>query len=267
MLTKAFILVLVMLIGLALGFETARYAHTGSVGGTSTGMVNIHLAVFAGVLLTGLWVSRAWLARQWTRFTVWLELTLDGLFDFNSLDVGDGLGSVNVGTSSALSESVRGRRLMKFYDLRFGAGSAGELRREMDALHRNPDGSLNWQASNAAIIASMERRLARVPPSGAPDYKASAQDALEDAAKTTCSGCGDRGHWSPDCPAARPPPSREGRQPDGSYVIEVGPNETHEDVGRRHPDVLFIHRESGDVLCKRGGTGAVIIRPKGAKEQ
>lgn len=255
MLTKVLTLVLVMLIGLALGLETTRYVH--GAGDASTGMVNIHLVVFTGVLLTVLWVSRAWLARQWTRFTVWLELTLDGLLDFNSLNVGDGLGSVGVSTSSALSEFVR---LMKLYDLRFGAGSAGELRREMDALHRHTDGSLNWQASNAAIIASMERRLAEVPSPCTPDYEACAQDALDDAAKTTYTGCGDRGHWWPDCPAARPP-SREGRQPDGNYVIEVGANETHEDVVRRHPDVLFIHQES-DILCKRGGPGAVIVRRK-----
>lgn len=202
MLTKAFTLVLVMLIGLALGFETAHMVHGQS---STTGLVNIHLAVFAGVLLAVLWVSRTWLARQWTRFTVWLELTLDGLFDFNSLNVGDGLGSVSGSTSSALSESVRGLRLMKLYDLRFGAVSAGELRRKMDALHRHPDGSLNWQASNAAIIASMERRLAGVPLPGTPDCEACAQDALDDAAKTTCSGCGKRGHWSPDCPGARTP--------------------------------------------------------------
>ena len=258
MLTKALILVIVMLIGLALGFETACMVHGQP---STTGMVNIHLVVFAGVLLTGLWVSRTWLARQWTRFTVWLELTLDGLFDFNSLDVGDGLGSVSVsvGTSSALSKSVRGRRLMKLYDLRFGAGSAGELRREIDTLHRHPDGSLNWQASNAAIIASMERRLAEVPSPGTPDYKACAQDALDDASKTICAGCGDRGHWSPDYPAARPPLQREGRQPDGSYVIEVGLNETHEDVVRRHPEALFIQ---GDVLFKQVGSGPLIVRRK-----
>lgn len=59
----------------------------------------------------------------------------------------------------------------------------------------------------------------------------------------------------------RTPPQREGRQPDGNYVIEVGANETHEDVVRRHPDVLFIHQES-DILCKRGGPGAVIVRRK-----
>ena len=140
MLTKVLALVLVVLIGLALGIETARYVH--SAGGASTGVVNIHHAVFAGVLLAVLWLSRAWLARQWTRFSVWFELTLDEL-------------------------------------------------------------------SNAAIIASMERRLAEVPSPGTPDYEACAQDALDDAAKTTCTGCGDRGHWWPDCPAARPPPSRE----------------------------------------------------------
>ena len=105
MLTKVLALVLVVLIGLALGIETARYVH--GAGDASTGMVNIHLVVFTGVLLTVLWVSRAWLARQWTRFTVWFELTLDGLFDFNSLDVGDGLGRISGSTSSALGTPER----------------------------------------------------------------------------------------------------------------------------------------------------------------
>lgn len=120
MLTKVLALVLVVLIGLALGFETAREVY----GQPASGMVNIHLAVFAGVLFAVLWVSRAWLARQWTRFTVWFEL---GLFE-------------------------------------------------------------------------------PLPSPDTPDYEACAQDALDDAAKSTCTGCGVRGHWSPDCPAARPPP-------------------------------------------------------------
>ena len=156
MLTKTFILVLVMLIGLALGFETARIVHGQP---NTTGMVNIHLAVFAGVLLAALWVSRAWLARQCTRFTVWLELTLDGLFDFNSLDVGDGLGSVSVYKSVARGDVVAGH------------------------------------------IHTLKQPL---PSPGTLDYEACAQDALDDAAKTTCSGCGKRGHWSPDCPGTRP---------------------------------------------------------------
>ena len=205
MLTKVLTLVLVVLIGLALGVETARYVHAHATGVDVSGAVNIHHALGFGLLATSgallLSLSREWLSRQWTRFTVWLELTLDGLLDFNSLNVGDGLGSVGVSTSSALSEFVR---LMKLYDLRFGADSAGELRREMDALHRHTDGSLNWQASNAAIIASMERRLAEVPSPGTPDYEACAQDALDDAAKTTCTSCGMLGHWSPDCPASLP---------------------------------------------------------------
>lgn len=179
MLTKVLALVLVVLIGLALGIETARYVHAHATGVDVSGAVNIHHALGFGLLATSgallLSLSREWFSRQWTRFTVWLEVTLDGLFDFNSLDVGDGLGSTSGSTSSALSEFVR---LMKLYDLRFGAGSAGELRREMDALHRHTDGSLNWQASNAAIIASMERRLAEVPSPGTPDYEACAQDAL-----------------------------------------------------------------------------------------
>lgn len=101
MLTKAFILVLVMLIGLALGFETARYVHT--AGGASTGMVNIHRALLgfsllatSGALLLSLRgaVVGVWLSRLWSRFTAQLELTLDGLFDFDALNVGDGTGPV-----------------------------------------------------------------------------------------------------------------------------------------------------------------------------
>ena len=275
MLTKVLALVLVVLIGLALGIETARYVHAHATGVDVSGVVNIHHALGFGLLATSgallLSLSREWLRRQWTRFSVWLELTLDGLLDFNSLNVGDGLGSVGVSTSSALSESVRGRCLMKLYDLRFGAGSAGELRREMDALHRHPDGSLNWQASNAAIIASMEQRLAGVPSASTPEYEAahkmrSTMHAYENtdqpsqvagpamSAKTTCSGCGKRGHWSPDCPTVRP-----SSRTDGSYVIEVGPNETPEDVARRHPDLLLIE---GDVLIKRPGVSVVIVRRK-----
>ena len=168
MLTKAFTLILVMLVGLALGFETARYVH--SAGGASTGMVNIHLAVFAGVLLAVLWLSRAWLSRQWTRFTVWLELTLDGLFDFNSLDVGDGLGSINIRNSVVRGDVIAGH---------------------IHTLKQLHSGSV---------------KLEPLSQPGTPDYEACAQDTLDDAAKTTCTGCGDRGHWSPDCPSARPPP-------------------------------------------------------------
>ena len=270
MLTKALSLILVMFLGLALGLETARYVHAqatgvgGAVvagtGGTSgTSMVNIHrallgfslLAISGALLLSlrsdgrgrgGLGVG-AWLSRQWLRFTTRLELTLDGLFDFDALNVGDG--------ASALSESARGLRLTKLYIQRFGQGSPSAVRQEMDAKHRHPDGSLDWRASNVAILKHMERRLAEVPVGvlpqpGTPEYEACAQGALDDAAKTLCTACGKIGHWSPDCPgtakhiqdlealhsgdaqlalraALRPPPSCEGKQPDGSYVIEVGP--------------------------------------------
>ena len=60
-------------------------------------------------------------------------------------------------------------------------------------------------------------------------------------------------------PVRSPPPNREGKQPDDSYIIEVGQNETHEDVVRRHPDVLFIQ---GDVLFKQAGTGPLTVRRK-----
>lgn len=195
MLTKVLALVLVVLIGLALGIETARYVH--GAGDASTGMVNIHLAVFAGVLLAVLWLGRAWLTRQWARFTVWFEMMLDGLFDFNSLNVGDGLGSVSICDSVIRGDVVAGH---------------------IHTLKQLHSGGV---------------KLEPLPAPGTPEYEACAQDALDDAAKTTCTGCGNRGHWSPDCPSARPSPSREGRQPDGSYVIEVGVNETHEDVVRR----------------------------------
>ena len=189
MLTKVLALVLVVLIGLALGIETARYVHAHATGVDASGVVNIHHALGFSLLATSgallLSLSREWLSRQWTRFTVWFELTLDGLFDFDN----------------------RSREICR---------------------RRSENG-------------------------------ACAQDALDDAAKTTCTGCGVRGHRWPDCPAARPPPSREGRQPNGSYVVEVRPGETHEDVVRRHPDVLFVQ---GDVLFKRTGSGPLIMRSK-----
>ena len=173
MLTKALSLILVILFGLALGLETARFVHAQAVGsgvvaGTSS-MVNIHRAVLgfsllatSGALLLSLrsdghgFGVGAWLSRQWLRFTVWLELTLDGLFDFDALNMGDG--------ASALSASPRGLRLMTLYKQSFGGASLSELRQKMDAQHRHADGSLDWQASNAAIIKQMERRLASWEP-------------------------------------------------------------------------------------------------------
>ena len=135
MLTKVLALVLVVLIGLALGIETARYVHAHATGVDASGVVNIHHALGFSLLATSgallLSLSREWLSRQWTRFTVWFELTLDGLFDFDN----------------------RSREICR---------------------RRSENG-------------------------------ACAQDALDDAAKTTCTGCGVRGHWWPDCPSARPP--------------------------------------------------------------
>ena len=85
MLTKALSLLLVILIGLALGIETARYVHAYATGVDVSGAVNIHHALGFGLLATSgallLSLSREWFSRQWTRFTVWLELTLDGHFD------------------------------------------------------------------------------------------------------------------------------------------------------------------------------------------
>ena len=164
MLIKVLALVLVVLIGLALGVETARMVHAHAAGGvaSASSMVNIHRALLgfsllatAGALLLSLRADRrvglrfgAWLSRQWSRFTTWLELTLNGLFDFD-----------------ASPEEMARRR---------------QISRERLA---NPTVTLP----------------------GTPEYEACAQDALDDAAKTACTGCGDRGHWSPDCPGARPP--------------------------------------------------------------
>ena len=163
MLTKVLTLVLVVLIGLALGIETARYVHAYATGVDASGVVNIHQALGFGLLATSgallLSLSREWFSRQWTRFTVWLELTLDSLFDFDALLPGE----------------------------------------------------------------TTVPRMMKLPPRS-------------------------------------PPPNREGKQPDDSYIIEVGQNETHEDVVRRHPDVLFIQ---GDVLFKQAGTGPLTVRRKG----
>lgn len=91
MLTKALSLLLVIFLGLALGIETARYVHAHATGVDVSGAVNIHHALGCGLLATSgallLSLSREWFSRQWTRFTVWFELTLDGLFDFDALDV------------------------------------------------------------------------------------------------------------------------------------------------------------------------------------
>lgn len=167
MLTKVLTLVLVVLIGLALGVETARYVHAHATGVDVSGAVNIHHALGFGLLATSgallLSLSREWLSRQWTRFTVWLELTLDGLFDFDALDVvlrGDDV-------NHASSEEINRRR---------------QISRERLA---NPTVTLP----------------------GTPEYEACAQDALDDAAKTTCTSCSTLGHWSPDCPASRRQPA------------------------------------------------------------
>lgn len=187
MLTKVLALVLVVLIGLALGIETARYVHAHATGVDVTGAVNIHHALGFGLLATSwallLSLSREWFSRHWTRFTVWLELTLDGLFDFNSLNVGDGLGPV----------VLRGNDAKQLLASLKNHASPEEMNRRRQIPRErlaNPFVELPTRA---------------LPPPGTADYEACAQDALDDAAKTTCSGCGKRGHWSPDCPAARPP--------------------------------------------------------------
>lgn len=168
MLTKALSLLLVILLGLALGLETARFVHAhivGAGGGVAgaANVVNIHrllgfsLLATSGALLLSLRGAGSWLSRQWSRFTVWLELTFD---DFSSPAVGDGLGSVGIHNSTVVTGHIR----------------------TLKRLHSEG-----------------------VPSPDTPEYEACAQAALDDAAKTTCSGCGKRGHWSPDCPDARPP--------------------------------------------------------------
>ncbi len=182
MLTKVLAMVLVVLIGLALGIETARYVHAHATGVDVSGAVNIHHALGFSLLATSgallLSLSREWFSRQWTRFTVWFELTLDGLFDFDALDVGDGPVVLRGNDAKQLLVSLKNR------------ASPEEINRRRQISRE--------RLANPTVTLP-----------GTPDYEACAQDALDDAAKTTCTGCGDRGHWWPDCPAARPPPSRE----------------------------------------------------------
>ena len=52
MLTKVLALVLVVLIGLALGIETARYVHAHATGVDASGVVNIHHALGFSLLAT-----------------------------------------------------------------------------------------------------------------------------------------------------------------------------------------------------------------------
>lgn len=230
MLTKALSLLLVIFLGLAFGLETARFVHAHIAGGVAgvSGMVNIHRALLgfsllatSGALLLSLRgaVVGVWLSRLWSRFTARLELALDGLFDFNSLNVGDGLGSVSVHKSAVRGDVVAGH---------------------IHTLKQLHSGSV---------------RLEPLPPPGTPDCEACAQDAFDDAAKTTCTGCGDRGHWWPDCPSARPP-SREGRQHSEALFFQGG----HGHVGpgaRRHTETScsMLSRDpdiNGGDLCITG---------------
>ena len=64
MLTKVLTQVLVVLIGLALGIETARFVHVHATGVDASGAVNIHHALGFGLLATSgallLSLSREW---------------------------------------------------------------------------------------------------------------------------------------------------------------------------------------------------------------
>jgi hypothetical protein len=196
MLTKVLTLVLVVLIGLALGVETARMVHAHATGVDVTCAVNIHhalgfgLLATAGALLLSLRADRrgglrfgAWLSRQWSRFTTWLELTLNGLFGFDAFDVvlrGDDAKRLLVSLKNHASPEEMARRR--------------QISRERLA---NPTVTLP----------------------GTPEYEACAQDALDDAAKTACTSCSTLGHWSPDCPASRiraHPSAAEDGECDGS---------------------------------------------------
>jgi len=106
--SRLFTLFLVIVAGLIAGYTVAKSIHVPAptpVPGATVTWLNIQLAAlawFLAMLATGLWLLRGWIARQWLRFTVRLELALDGLFDFDTLNVGDGTGSVSVcGASSA----------------------------------------------------------------------------------------------------------------------------------------------------------------------
>ena len=159
-----------------------------------------------------------------------------GKMFFDVLNVGDG--------ASALSESTRGLHLMKLYSHRFGQCASSAVRQEMDAIHRHSDGSLDWQASNAAILEHMERRLSEVRPldDGLLPCRGCSWCGVDpsdppDGLRTECDGSGrylpsketerKRQLAQPKSvlrqTAPRPPPNHEGKQPDGSYVIEVGP--------------------------------------------
>ena len=106
--SRLFTLFLVIVVGLIAGYTVAKSIHVPAptpVPGATVTWLNIQLAAlawFLAMLATGLWLLRGWIARQWLRFTVRLELALDGLFDFDTLNVGDGTGSVSVSGASSL---------------------------------------------------------------------------------------------------------------------------------------------------------------------
>lgn len=231
MLTKVLAMVLVVLIGLALGIETARYVHAHATGVDVSGAVNIHHALGFGLLATSgallLSLSREWFSRQWTRFTVWFELTLDGLFDFDALDVGDGTGPV----------VLRGDDAKQLLTSLKNHASPREMARRRQIPRE--------RSANPFV------ELAQPNPS---ENGACAQDALDDAAKTACTGCGVRGHWWPDCPGARTPPQREGRQHSEALFFQGGHGRTR---ARRHTETScsMLSRDpdiNGGDLCITG---------------
>lgn len=63
---------LLVIAGLIAGYAVAKFIHAPTLGTAAT-VVNIQLAALVwslATLVTGLWLLRGWIARQWLRFTV-----------------------------------------------------------------------------------------------------------------------------------------------------------------------------------------------------
>lgn len=228
MLTKVLALVLVVLIGLALGIETARYVHVHATGVDASGVVNIHHALGFGLLATSgallLSLSREWLSRQWTRFTVWLELTLDGLFDFDALLPGEMV--------MALTEKVLDSLVPVVDDAKRLLVPVEINRRRRISRERlaNPFVELT-QKANVGLLSCRGCSWCGVDPGDLPDEL-----------WTECDGSG---RYLPSSEAER---QRQLAQAASSPLP------------RRHPEVLSLQ---GDVLFRRAGTMPLIVRRKG----